>query len=117
MKKVKVRKEALLDELRENRSAHRRRYREALDGYKDKVRQELERYLKRVENGDVLDIRVRLPRPEDHSEDYDRAIKMVEMSVDEELELDEREFAELVMDDWGWKGQFLTSTAQYVQES
>lgn len=117
MNKVKVRKDELLKELEHNRSEHRSRFERAVAGYSDKVREELEKYLERVKHGDVLEVRVSLPKPEDHSEDYDRAIKMVQMSVDENLELTEQEFAELVMDDWGWKRQFMTSTAYYVQEA
>lgn len=114
MKKVNVHKDNLLEELQTNRENHREIYEEALEGYKDKVRAELENYLQRVENGDVLSIRVNLPRPEDHTDDYDRAIKMVQMSVDDELELTENEFAQYVMDDWGWKQSFTASTAMYT---
>lgn len=113
MRKVKVNKDELLSVLQENRASHREVYEKALEGYKDKVRAELENYLQRVENGDLIEVRVHLPKPEDHTEDYDRAIKMVNMSVDEELELDEAEFAELVMDDWGWKRQFMQMSQTY----
>lgn len=116
MEKVRVNKQELLDVLQENRDAHEALYQRALDGYKDKVRAELENYLRRVEDGEVLRISVALPKPENHLDEYDRAIRMVEMSVDDVLELREKEFASLVMNDWGWMQQFLATTSYYVQE-
>lgn len=129
MKKVTVNKDELLDKLKANKAQHRETYEEALAGYKDKVREELNRmlnetrdkveeWLDRIDD-EVLEVRLwaapkaDLPKPEDHTEDYDRAITMVEMSVDDELELTESEFAELVMDDWGWKGEFVRMSQTY----
>lgn len=131
MKEVNVRKDDLLEVLKENREKHYDLYEKALKGYKDKVREELndalerarervDEYLTKVEAGQVLDIslyvgpRANLPMPKEHTEDYDRAIKMVEMSVDDTLELTEVEFAELVMDDWGWKSQFIQTSTSYT---
>ena len=37
---------------------------------------------------------------EDHEKDYNQMINMLQMSVDEELELDLEDFAKFVMDDW-----------------
>jgi hypothetical protein len=56
---------------------------------------------------------VSIPRPEDHTADYNRAIKMIEMHEGDTITLGEDEFAQLVMDDWAWKRQFLDSSAMY----
>ena len=37
---------------------------------------------------------------EGHEKDYNQMINMLQMSVDEELELDSEDFAKFVMDDW-----------------
>lgn len=37
----------------------------------------------------------------------------LEMSVDDEIVLDESSFAEYVMDDWDWQHQFLSDSSAY----
>jgi hypothetical protein len=38
---------------------------------------------------------------------------MLELSVEEEIELEEAIFNQLVMDEWVWKAQFNASNAMY----
>lgn len=54
-----------------------------------------------------------LVEPQDQTRDYDRAIRMMEMSQDEVVELEEHDFAQYVLDDWSWKRQFLLSNSNY----
>lgn len=54
-----------------------------------------------------------LTTPEDHTKDYDRAIQMVEWSIEDTIELDTRQFQQLVMDEWEWKERFDTQIAAY----
>ena len=58
-------------------------------------------------------IHVSLPVPEDHTRDYDRVIRMVEMHRGETLELDQEHFAQYVMDDWGWRTSLLDTAVFY----
>jgi hypothetical protein len=53
-------------------------------------------------------------RPQDHTRDYDRMIKMLQMHQDDLFTLDDFQFAEYVMDDWGWKRQWGTSNSEFV---
>lgn len=114
MKNVTVKKEDLVGKVSENRDKHRETYLAALEGYKVKARETLERHLKDVENGDIVEIRVNLPKPVSYEHEYDRALEMLSMSVDEEIELSEHDFAKLVMDDWGWKDLFLAANTGYT---
>lgn len=57
---------------------------------------------------------VSLVEPMDQTKDYDRAISMLRMSVDDVLEISEEEFQMYVLDEWHWKGQFSASTVGYV---
>jgi hypothetical protein len=52
--------------------------------------------------------------PEDHSKDYDRAIRMVELSVYDNVELTEAQFESYVLNNWDWKQSFLASNAGYA---
>lgn len=38
----------------------------------------------------------------------------MEMETRSQIELTEEEFAQYVMDDWRWKGQFAATTASYL---
>jgi len=40
---------------------------------------------------------------------------MLELTTEEEIELDERQFATLVLNRWGWAKQFSVSNRSYVQ--
>ena len=113
MENVTVTKSALLEALKENRDAHQAIFEEALDGYKAETERLLKEHLKAVRSGKVQAIYVNLPVPEDHTRDYDRAIRMIDMSVDSEITIDETSFRQYVMDDWRWKHQFLSSNSTY----
>ena len=113
MNDVKVKKAEALEILRKNREEHRKIFLEALDGYKKQAIELLEKHIQAIKAGRVARVRVSIPEPEDYTRKYDRAIRMLEMSVDDIIELDEETFAQFVMDDWDWKRQFLSTNARY----
>lgn len=113
MKDVKVEKTEVLSILKQNREKHRGIFLEALDGYKARVTQILEEKLAAAKAGKYFKLYIMLAEPIDQTKDYDRAIKMLEMSVDTELTLSEADFRAYIFDDWSWKSQFLASNAAY----
>lgn len=113
MKNVTVEKGELLAALQRNRAQHEEIFKEALVGYKEEAIRQLEDFLERVRAGSMKRVQVYLPAPENHMKDYDRVIAMVTMSVDPQIELDATSFAQYVLDDWGWKRQFLASNSGY----
>lgn len=115
MKTVKVKKAELLSELRKNKKNHRNIFLEAQKRYAERYIQEIEKRLSDAREGKRFDQYIGLPVPEDHTADYQRAIKMMVMSVEETIELTESEFATYVMDDWAWKRAWAANTASYTQ--
>lgn len=113
MESIKVKKEELLNVLRENRTKHRQIFEEAIEGYRKTVIAEFERRLDDAKAGRKIDIRFTLPQPVDQTKDYDRAIGMLEMTIDDVIHLEEIEYRQYVMDDWSWKQSFLTSNSTY----
>lgn len=109
MENVSVYKSELLAKLTANRDDHRRIFEEALEGFQREAEAELQAQLNNLKQGLRRDILVRKPVPVDHTRDYDRAILMIEMDVAETIVLSEKDFAQYVMDDWGWQGQFLSN--------
>lgn len=113
MDTYKFKKAELLEIIRTNRDNHKAIFEEALDGYKKLVIEKLEDSLKRARNGQKVNLYFNLLEPINQTKDYNRIIKMLEMTVDDIIELDEASFSQYVMDDWSWKQNFLTSNAMY----
>jgi len=86
----------------------------AQEGYRKRVIQELNQALEDAKAGRQITTQIRLPAPEDHTADYDRVIRMLEMSVDDELEITSHEFDWYVMDNWQWKGLVSQTCGMYV---
>jgi len=110
---VVVQKDKLVETLTANRDAHRAIFEEALEGYKVRSIELLEEHIERIKKGKVERIIVSLPVPEDHTDDYDRALTSLEWSIFDEVELSMREFDQYVRDNWSWKGEFTATTSMY----
>jgi hypothetical protein len=112
---VTLDKAALLEVLRDNRTRHRAVFDKAIEGYRERAIAELDARIQQLKarKGNV-DLYIRLPEPVDHTRDYDRVIRMVEMHQNDTVELDEDAFAAYVEDDWDWKREFVGTTARYT---
>lgn len=113
MDRILVKRDELKAKVYANRAAHRKIFEEALAGYRKKSLELLEEHIEEVRKGQIVRVVVNLPFPEDHTSDYDRVIMMLEMSVEEELQIDEESFANYVMDQWSWTRAFLASNSAY----
>jgi hypothetical protein len=51
--------------------------------------------------------------PSHHLKDYDRALKMLDMSVEEEVILTAIEFSQYIADKWSWKASFDSTGMAY----
>lgn len=103
MNTVKVKRLELLDKIRGNRTKHRELFLKAQEGYRELVITELDRMLKDARDGKRIRRTISMPEPQDHTDDYDRVISMLEMSLDEIVEIHANEFDMYVRDRWGWK--------------
>lgn len=112
---VTVDKLRLLGVLKANREAHRQNYELARDGFIKLLTAELEDKI------DTIRIDKRIPQlsfdnrqPEDHTDEYDTIIGMLEMSSDSEIELNYQQYQQWVEDNWNWKQLWTTSNTQYM---
>jgi hypothetical protein len=53
------------------------------------------------------------PAPVNYADNYSRAIRMLELSVEDTIDVEEHIFNQLVLDEWGWKQQFVAQSAMY----
>lgn len=112
MKPVKVTRTDLLEKVQANRSAHRSEFIKAQEGYRKIVIEELDKALRDARENRGIRTVIALQPPQDHTEDYDKVIAMLQMSVDEIIEIEEDDFNCYVMDNWQWSAhaKFLNST-------
>jgi hypothetical protein len=120
LRSVLVKKDALVEELTTNREKHLKEFEDLEAEYKRAVEVALTEAMETFGMDGTVperDFISRLPVPRSHTEDYDAALKMMEMSQDTELELSENEFQTYVMDNWDWKREFAGASAFYMAES
>lgn len=98
---------------------------EAIKDLKSNVEFQLNKMTDKLEQKQVLphsvsytgfnfDNSINLPYPEDHSSDFDRAIRMMESSIYDTVALNEVEFDAYVLNNWSWKNQFKASNSMFV---
>lgn len=117
MKNVTVKKAGLLLQLRENEATHKRDFEIAWDAFQERAIKNFEQKLGALRNakrGQQIELWVNLEIPEDHSDDYERAIEMLQWEVSDEVVLTEQEFRQFVQDKWTWKDKFTMSNIAYT---
>ncbi len=114
MKKVTIKQHELLVILRENRETHQADFEDAYAGYLETCAEKLQRLLGEFKAGKREVVQWSEFPPQNQVKDYDRVIRMLELSVDVEIELTSEEFANYVQDDWHWKGQWEMSNSNYI---
>lgn len=114
MQSVKVKRLELLEVVKKNRDNHRSEFEKAIVVYRQRAIEELDKMIAAARNGDKIIRFVGLPEPEDHTDDYERVVRMLEMSVEENLEISARDFNCYVCDEWGWAESFTKNTKSYV---
>lgn len=114
MLEVRVRRNDLKTILDKNREAHRATFLRAQEKYRERMISEFDKRLKAMRDGKEINTYFTFPVPSDHTDDYDRAIGMLNMMADgNDVPLSEEDYAKLVDDDWGWKRQWVTTNASY----
>lgn len=109
-----VKKDELLAILEENRTKHREVFLAALNGFHREAKKQLAAMVEQVTAGINTSVRIYLEAPRDHTSDYDRAIRMVQMHQSATIQLSEEDVAQYVQDDWGWKGAWLKNSSTYA---
>ena len=128
MKTIKVLKSTLLGAIKENRSHHATEWETALSGWRKEAAESI------ATNIDTLTLDLgamrspsSLPKdfklhdlkrldqmPVNHLDEYDRAIQMLTMHMDDSIELEEGEFRQYVQDEWEWKNVFNIMNSKYL---
>jgi len=116
MDRVKVKKSELIQTISENQRKHIDLLEKAYKGYRKKVIEEVSDLLKKAEAGEAIDLKkiLLLVEPISKKEEYERALKMLNMSIEDEVTINEQEFRHYVLDEWSWKDQVDFSNTRYL---
>jgi hypothetical protein len=112
--KVTVKKSDLLEALTKNRTVHAAEYKESFEGYKVAFVDEANKLLAKAQRGEFEKTTINCAPPQDHTKDYDRVIRMLEMSTADEWTISESQFTQYVLDEWAWQREFTTSKSRYM---
>lgn len=116
MNSIKMNRKELLDIVKQNATKHALDYNESVEDYKVAVLKLVKANLKLANTGELDQIsRIKAvpQRPSNYSDNYSRAIRMLELSVEEIIDIEEDIFNQLVLDEWSWKQSFVTASAMY----
>jgi hypothetical protein len=116
MRTVNVNKETLLKTVRENKEKHIKAYQEGLADYGVVIKKVAEKNVERAKSFDgkeAVQFRSYPSFPLSYEKEYDRAIAMLEFSVDTTIELEQQIFNQLVLDEWQWKMSFDATNSSY----
>lgn len=113
MQIVKIRKTDLQTVVKDNRAKHVREADEAKTDYRTALVLKLEELLAAAKTGGNVAHVISLPVPQDYRKEYDRIIRMLELSSDDIIELQPQEFAQYVLDEWSWKQAFGIAASAY----
>lgn len=106
----------LIEKLKANRKKHLADYEAAKVEYRKELIALLEKKLKAAKRSRKVNHHIKLAIPVQYSKEYDKAISMLELTSDEQVELDPILYSQLVLDDWEWKDDFLSNTASYMNK-
>ena len=116
MHSVKVNRNELLDIVKRNKEKHVAEFNEAVEDYKKAAVKVMTENLSLATTGELESIAKIKPlasRPNSYETSYERAIRMLELSVEDVIEVEEDVFNQLVLDEWEWKASFTTTNTFY----
>lgn len=113
---VRVKRLDLIRVIQENLAKHIQDYDEAVKNYKTVVLKIAKQNLKIAKtDGDLATYKLQ-PYPVvpfSYESHYRRALRMLEMSTEDEIDLSSDMFDQLVLDDWVWKNSFIATNEMY----
>lgn len=116
MNAIKMKRLELLEIVKANKEKHVADYLESVEDYKKLVLQLNTDNFVAAKTGDLAEfkkIKAMPPVPVSYEDSYKRAIRMLELSVEDIIEVEEDVFNQLVLDEWTWKRSFTANSTMY----
>lgn len=112
-RKVRVEKEKLISQIKENKEIHIKEYKEAVIAYKTEALKQLEDLKNKANEGDMT-LYLKLVTPIDNSEKYDKLVTQFEWEVKNMVELSQSEFNKYILDDTDFSRNAKFSNQTYL---
>ena len=113
---VTLLKENLAFILNTNRAKHIAAYAIAIEKYREQALEWFHEQVDALKAGRDPKRSLPLPLPEQHTDDFDRALRMLAMHQGDTIELSESQYSQFVDNEWGWARSFAQNTTSYMQE-
>jgi hypothetical protein len=116
MNAIKMNRLELLAIVKANKEMHIADAVEAVSDYKTLVLQTAlanAKLAKTASLDEFKKMRPMPPAPVSYESSYARAIRMLELSVEDVIEVEEDVFNQLVLDEWDWKRGFIAASSMY----
>lgn len=116
MNSIKMNRLELLNIVRNNKTTHMAEFIEAVADYKVLVSQIAHGNVKIAKTADLEQFKKMKATPAapiSYEDAYTRAIRMLELSVEDIIEVEEDIFNQLVLDEWSWKRSFTVANTMY----
>jgi hypothetical protein len=116
---IHVRRLELITILETNMAKHAAEYSEAMVNYRKAVIVDLQEALAKAndEEQDISKVSVQFIPPVSHEAEYSRVIKMLKLSVDDSIEIDNQAYDAYVEDEWQWKKNFSVMNSIYATKA
>lgn len=114
---IEANKEEVLTALRTNLANHKEILEDARKAFVVKARKRLEFELGKIGKGKTKSINISLHPPQDHSSEYETAIKMLELHRGETVTLEAAQVRYLLEDRWDWMTAFLLENIAYSNKA
>lgn len=118
-RQVKVDRGDLLKDVKANKERHVKEYEQAVTDYADATKrciQDLHRMIKKDPTGfSHHEAFNNLHKPRSYEREYEKVIRILECSVDEEVTISFEQHERWVLDEWHWKGDFQTNSTTLAQ--
>jgi len=105
----------LLKIVQVNKKRHEDMREEALAGYLEDAAAQCKQVLEDLRGTcrKLTHVHINMSPPADHAADYARAIRMLEHTTAETVALDERDFSNLVDDNWDWTDSWVKTNSYF----
>lgn len=110
---ITAKRDIVLEKLRTNRKEHAAIVAEARIGYVTEAQKAVAARLDELKTGEIVGLTFSLMPPQDHTDVYDTAIMMLELSQSDTVDLTADQVRHLCMDQWDWQDDFLHHNSSY----
>jgi hypothetical protein len=147
MQEVVMKKDGLINILKENKAKHdsifetskeeywitakqvvnekQKKLEVSIRDFQEQIDFQIKRLDKKIENKETIpnyleirqvawDFTLPIQYPENHTKDYEKAIRMMEASIYDTVSLSAEEFDSYVLNNWEWKEKFIISNSYYL---